>query len=635
MPNNPADQEILDALHQVTHTIKNSEDRQGQDEMAVLVGRALRNNRHLIVQAGTGTGKTLGYLVPAVKSGRRVVVSTVTKALQDQLSQNDLPLLANAINDTLDHPLTWTVLKGRSNYLCKQRIVELADRTQSRLELGDVSPKTKADVKKLVDWSQNTETGDEGELDWQPQRQAWSMVSVTSEECPGASRCPQGESCFAERARAQAQTSDIVVVNGWLYALDINAEGTIIGEHDVVIFDEAHELEDVVSESSGLALSPSRITSVASSVRAIIREDAISGNFAKSASRLRDQLAPLINQRVALPLAGESREILNELRGRVNEALESLRTIATSDDSAKQRKLRAQSLCNRLIGDLDLALQDRAGYVAYVSGTTERCSLEMRPLDVGPALYESVWSQRTAILTSATIPTNLPARIGLPTEKFEVHNVASPFDYERNALLYCAAHLPDPALGNRDKAVHAEIEQLIIAAGGRTLALFTSYARLNAAYSDLSDRLDFEILKQDDLPKMELLRKFAESEATCLFATQSFFQGVDVPGSTLSLVIIDRLPFPVPTDPLMSARREVHGKSAFTAIDIPNVATKLAQASGRLIRTQTDMGVVAVLDPRLVTKGYGKTIIAMLPPMEFTKSSARAKEFLSYAVSNL
>ena len=635
MPNNPADQEILDALHQVTHTIKNSEDRQGQDEMAVLVGRALRNNRHLIVQAGTGTGKTLGYLVPAVKSGRRVVVSTVTKALQDQLSQNDLPLLANAINDTLDHPLTWTVLKGRSNYLCKQRIVELADRTQSRLELGDVSPKTKADVKKLVDWSQNTETGDEGELDWQPQRQAWSMVSVTSEECPGASRCPQGESCFAERARAQAQTSDIVVVNGWLYALDINAEGTIIGEHDVVIFDEAHELEDVVSESSGLALSPSRITSVASSVRAIIREDAISGNFAKSASRLRDQLAPLINQRVALPLAGESREILNELRGRVNEALESLRTIATSDDSAKQRKLRAQSLCNRLIGDLDLALQDRAGYVAYVSGTTERCSLEMRPLDVGPALYESVWSQRTAILTSATIPTNLPARIGLPTEKFEVHNVASPFDYERNALLYCAAHLPDPALGNRDKAVHAEIEQLIIAAGGRTLALFTSYARVNAAYSDLSDRLDFEILKQDDLPKMELLRKFAESEATCLFATQSFFQGVDVPGSTLSLVIIDRLPFPVPTDPLMSARREVHGKSAFTAIDIPIVATKLAQASGRLIRTQTDMGVVAVLDPRLVTKGYGKTIIAMLPPMEFTKSNARAKEFLSYAVSNL
>ena len=635
MPNNPADQEILDALHQVTHTIKNSEDRQGQDEMAVLVGRALRNNRHLIVQAGTGTGKTLGYLVPAVKSGRRVVVSTVTKALQDQLSQNDLPLLANAINDTLDHPLTWTVLKGRSNYLCKQRIVELADRTQSRLELGDVSPKTKADVKKLVDWSQNTETGDEGELDWQPQRQAWSMVSVTSEECPGASRCPQGESCFAERARAQAQTSDIVVVNGWLYALDINAEGTIIGEHDVVIFDEAHELEDVVSESSGLALSPSRITSVASSVRAIIREDAISGNFAKSASRLRDQLAPLINQRVALPLAGESREILNELRGRVNEALESLRTIATSDDSAKQRKLRAQSLCNRLIGDLDLALQDRAGYVAYVSGTTERCSLEMRPLDVGPALYESVWSQRTAILTSATIPTNLPARIGLPTEKFEVHNVASPFDYERNALLYCAAHLPDPALGNRDKAVHAEIEQLIIAAGGRTLALFTSYARLNAAYSDLSDRLDFEILKQDDLPKMELLRKFAESEATCLFATQSFFQGVDVPGSTLSLVIIDRLPFPVPTDPLMSARREVHGKSAFTAIDIPIVATKLAQASGRLIRTQTDMGVVAVLDPRLVTKGYGKTIVAMLPPMEFTKSNARAKEFLSYAVSNL
>ncbi|GBL21691.1 probable ATP-dependent helicase DinG homolog [Acidimicrobiaceae bacterium] len=635
MPTNPADQEILDALHQVTQTIKNSEERQGQDEMAVLVGRALRNDRHLIVQAGTGTGKTLGYLVPAVKSGRRVVVSTVTKALQDQLSQNDLPLLASALNETLDHPLTWTVLKGRSNYLCKQRIAELADRAQSRLELGDVSVKTKADIKKLIEWSNITQTGDEGELDWQPQRQAWSMVSVTSEECPGASRCPQGDSCFAERMRTQSQTSDIVVVNGWLYALDINAEGTIIGEHDVVIFDEAHELEDVVSDSSGLAISPSRITGVGSSMRAIIRDDALSANFAKSASRLRDQLAPLLNQRIALPIAGELREILNELRGRVNEALESLRTIATSDDSAKQRKLRAQSLCTRFVGDLDLALQDRAGYVAYVSGTTERCSLEMRPLDVGPALYESVWSQRTAILTSATIPTNLPARIGLPAEQFDVHDVASPFDYENHALLYCAAHLPDPAQGNRDKAVHGEIEQLINAAGGRTLALFTSYARLNAAYSDLSERLDFEILKQDDLPKMELLRKFAESESRCLFATQSFFQGVDVPGSTLSLVIIDRLPFPVPTDPLMSARREVHGKSAFTAIDIPIVATKLAQASGRLIRTQTDLGVVAVLDPRLVTKGYGKTIIAMLPPMEFTKSNARAQEFLNYAVSNL
>jgi ATP-dependent DNA helicase DinG len=175
---------------------------------------------------------------------------------------------------------------------------------------------------------------------------------------------------------------------------------------------------------------------------------------------------------------------------------------------------------------------------------------------------------------------------------------------------------------------------LINAAGGRTLALFTSYARLNAAYSDLESKLDFKVLKQDDFPKMELLRKFAEDESTCLFATQSFFQGVDVPGQTLSLVIIDRLPFPVPTDPLMSARRDAYGKSAFTAIDIPIAATKLAQAAGRLIRTQTDLGVVAVLDPRLVTKGYGKSIIEMLPPMEFTNKLERAKEFLAYAVKS-
>jgi ATP-dependent DNA helicase DinG len=214
VPLNIADQEILDALRQVTTELANAEERQGQDEMAILVGRALRKNRHLIVQAGTGTGKTLGYLVPAIVSGRRVVVSTVTKALQDQISQNDLPLLAKALNPTLDHELTWTVLKGRSNYLCRQRIAELADRAQSRLELDDVSVRTKQDIKRLCEWAGSTETGDEGELDWQPQRNAWSMVSVTSEECPGASRCPHGESCFAERARTKSQTADIVIVNG-------------------------------------------------------------------------------------------------------------------------------------------------------------------------------------------------------------------------------------------------------------------------------------------------------------------------------------------------------------------------------------------------------------------------------------
>ncbi len=633
MTTNIADQEILDALRRVTTELANAEERQGQDEMAVLVGRALRKNRHLIVQAGTGTGKTLGYLVPAVISGRRIVVSTVTKALQDQLSQNDLPLLAVALNPILDHQLTWTVLKGRNNYLCRQRIVELSERSQSKLELDEVSVRTKADVKKLVEWSGTTKTGDEGELDWQPQRGAWSMVSVTSEECPGASRCPQGENCFAERARAQSQTADIVIVNGWLYALDIVTQGTIIGEHDVVVFDEAHELEDVVTDSAGLALSPSRITSIGSAMRSIIRDDAMSGGFAKSAARLRDAIVPFVNKRVALPLDAESRETLVEVRGRANDALESLRTIATNDESAKQRKLRAQSLCTRFIEDLDLALADRSGFVAYVSGNADRCSLEMRPLDIGPTLHEAVWSQRTAILTSATIPTNLPQRIGLTADSFDACHVASPFDYETNSLLYCASHLPDPAQGSRDNAVHKEIYELINAAGGRTLALFTSYARLNAAYDALADKLEFEVLKQDDLPKMELLRKFAASESTCLFATQSFFQGVDVPGQTLSCVIIDRLPFPVPTDPLMSARRDAFGKSAFTAIDIPIAATKLAQAAGRLIRTQTDMGVVAVLDPRLVTKSYGKAIIEMLPPMEFTDKIKRATEFLAYAVS--
>ncbi|MFM8002469.1 MAG: hypothetical protein ACKPAJ_08685, partial [Actinomycetota bacterium] len=268
----------------------------------------------------------------------------------------------------------------RSNYLCRQRIAELEDRAQAKLELDEVSVRGKADVRRLVEWSKTTETGDEGELDWQPQRNAWSMVSVSSDECPGASRCPHGESCFAERARSQSQTADIVIVNGWLYALDIVTEGTIIGEHDVVIFDEAHELEDVVTDSAGLAISPSRITTIGSAMRSIIRDDAMSGGFAKSAARLRDALAPFSNKRVTLPIDGESRETLVEVRARANDALGSLRTISTGDESAKQRKLRAQSLCTRFIEDIDLAPDASEVIVAQFSGGAGKLSYVDQPL---------------------------------------------------------------------------------------------------------------------------------------------------------------------------------------------------------------------------------------------------------------
>jgi ATP-dependent DNA helicase DinG len=629
------DRTVRDLLAAVVAGLPVVEERPGQVEMAVQIARALRAGRHAIVRAGTGTGKTLAYLVPVLASGRRAVVSTATKALQDQLARQDLPVVARALEPLLGRPVRWAVLKGRANYLCAQRIAELGDRDGGRLDLGDAGAAVRDEVRRLARWAEETRTGDEGDLEWQPSRAAWRAVSVTSDECPGAARCARGETCFSERARAVAQAADVVVVNGWLYALDVASDSSLLGEHDVVVVDEAHDLEDVVTDSVGIGIGPGRVGALGSALRAILVDDELMSALARSAARLRDALAPLSGSRVPLPVAGEPRAALDDLRGRVASATEALRGAREGDEGVRQRRVRAQSACTRLLADLDATTAPRAGDVAFVSGPPDRPVLEVKPLRVGPVLAERVWERRLGVLTSATIPSTLRDRLGLPAERVEEHDVGSPFDYERRTLLYCAAHLPDPASrgGARDAAVHDELAALIEAAGGRTLALFTSRARLVAAADALEGRVPHPILRQDDLPKAALVRAFARDEATCLFATQGFFQGIDVPGATLSLVALDRIPFPVPTDPLVAARRELHGDRAFSAIDVPAAATKLAQAAGRLIRTGTDLGVVAVLDPRLATKSYGTAVRAALPPMPFTTDRGRALAFLRDRVS--
>jgi ATP-dependent DNA helicase DinG len=264
-----------------------------------------------------------------------------------------------------------------------------------------------------------------------------------------------------------------------------------------------------------------------------------------------------------------------------------------------------------------------------VSGSAEQPRLEIAPLDVGPILAETVWSQQTAVLTSATVPSSLPVRVGLPAGGFDAADVGSPFDYEHRALLYCAMHLPDPRDPRYRDGVHDELEALIAAAGGRTLALFTSWKAMDLAAEAVRVRVDVPILTQRDLPKPALVRRFAGDEPTCVFATAGFFQGVDVPGRTLSQVIIDRLPFPRPDDPLLSARRERLGPAAFSQIDLPRAAMMLAQAAGRLIRTSTDRGVVAVLDRRLGTARYRWDIVAALPPMRRTRQRAEVEAFLA------
>jgi ATP-dependent DNA helicase DinG len=616
-------------LSAVTAALPDAEDRPGQERMAELVAAAIESGRHLVVQAGTGTGKTLAYLVPAVASGARVVVVTATKALQDQLANKDLPFLSA----TLPTKFEWAVLKGRSNYLCLQRLGEVQSPDDGQLELEGMGGAVREEIHRIARWARRTATGDGAELSWAPSDAAWRTVSVGSEECPGADRCPMGEPCFAERARWRAAAADVIVVNTYLYGLDVGSGGAILPEHDVVVFDEAHVLEDVMSDTIGAQLAPGRFVILAGVVRRILDDASVLAGVLELAELLREAIGPFAGERLPVPYPDSVQDALVEARLRLERVVGALAEVDPPLDDAKQRKLRAQLMIGRALEHLDLALGDHDGYVDFVSGSPELPRLEIAPLDVAPILAEQVWAQRSAVLTSATIPSSLPARVGLPEDRLDVADVGSPFDYEHQGLLYCALHVPDPRADGYREAVHDELVALITAAGGRTLALFTSWKAMDLAAAAVRDRVEVPILTQRDLPKPALVARFARDEATCVFATAGFFQGVDVPGRTLSLVVIDRLPFPRPDDPLLSARRERLGAAAFSQIDLPRAAMLLAQAAGRLIRNSTDRGVVAVLDRRLGTARYRWDIVRALPPMRRTRDRDEVQAFLRHVTS--
>lgn len=620
--------DVADLLAAVTGGLVAGEDRPGQRAMAAAVATAIDGGRHLVVQAGTGTGKTLAYLVPAVLHDGRTVVVTATKALQDQLRDQDLPFLCDRL-ETLGHPApTWAVLKGRSNYLCRQRLQEVTTPTSGQLELEAMAEVTKVEIRRLADWALTSPTGDQADLPAAPSDAAWRAVSVGSDECPGADRCPSGADCFAERARRDAASADLVVVNAHLYGLHVGSEGAILPDHDLVVFDEAHTLEDIMSDTVGVEIAPGRFTALGASVGKILADPTVVAGLTDLADVIRSALEPHLGERVGPPVPEGVSDALAEARTRVGRAGEVLVGLSTAEGEPTQRKLRAQTLVNRLAEALDAALAAGDDTVAFVSGRPGAPRLEIAPLDVGPVLAGQVWGERTAILTSATIPASLTDRLGLPEDRTDTLDVGSPFDHERQSLLYCAMHLPDPRDPGYRAATHDELAALIDAAGGRTLALFTSWAAMDAAAEVLRGRVPHTILTQRDLPKPALVRAFREDESTCLFATAGFFQGVDVPGRTLSLVVLDRIPFPRPDDPLLSARRERLGPRAFAEIDIPRAATLLAQATGRLIRTAEDRGVVAVLDRRLGAARYRWDLIRALPPMRRTRDRADVEAFL-------
>ena len=615
--------DVAPALLRVTTALPGGgEAREGQVQMAEAVAGAIADERHLVVQAGTGTGKSLAYLVPAILSGQRVVVATATKALQDQLAEKDLPFLQEHL---ADHPFEFAVLKGRSNYLCRQRMREVAG-GDDQLELDDDVGALGREIARLIEYGQDpASSGDRAGLPFEPRPKAWSSVSVSAMECPGKNKCPSGGECFAEAAREKAATADVIVVNTHLYATDLASGGFVLPDHDIVVFDEAHELEDVAASVLGIELTSGRFRNLARVARGI---DAAAADLVDGAGLLLDNaLDPWRGKRLPSDLGEHLSEVITLADERVRNLIGKVRSAAGADEARKARILQAGG---HLTGDLSMLIEIREGDVAWVEGPAHAPALKVAPVDVSAVLNDKLWQERPAVLTSATIPANLAARLGLPPERTDTLDVGSPFPYDVHGLLYCAAHLPDPRTPAYEPAMHDELEALIRAAGGRTLALFTSWKAMNAAADALRERdLPYELLTQSDLPKPALLRAFTEDEGSCLFATMGFWQGVDVPGRSLSLVVLDRIPFPRPDEPLMQARREKAGPAAFRLVDLPRAATLLAQGAGRLIRSAVDKGVVAVLDPRLAnTKAYRWDLLRALPPMRRTKERLEVEAFL-------
>ncbi|HEY2428517.1 MAG TPA: ATP-dependent DNA helicase, partial [Acidimicrobiales bacterium] len=462
------------------------------------------------------------------------------------------------------------------------------------------------------------------ELDFEPSPRVWAQVSTTATDCPGALRCPAGEACFAEDARRRAEAAAVVVVNTHLYGAHLASGGHVLPDHDVVVFDEAHELEDIAAASLGLELTPGRLRALGAVARGASPDKGHAADeLMAAADSLEQVLGPWTGKRLPRPLDGSVDAALELVAERVARVVASVRQ-ASDDDPRRARALQAGG---HLASDLALLRAPAVTDVTWVEGPARAPVLRMAPVDVGERLADRLWGTVTAVLTSATIPPLLGQRLGIAA--FEELDVGSPFAYDEQALLYCAAHLPDPRRPDYEAAMHDELSWLIGAAGGRTLALFTSWRAMEAAAAVVRERVPYRVMTQADLPKPLLVEQFAGEESSCLFATMGFWQGVDIPGPALSLVVIDRLPFPRPDEPLQQARRERAGAGAFKIVDLPRAATLLAQGAGRLIRTATDRGVVAVLDPRLATATYRWDLVNALPPMRRTRHRQQVAEFLA------
>ncbi|GHH87813.1 ATP-dependent helicase [Streptomyces sulfonofaciens] len=647
---------ISELLHAAVTAVGGTE-RPGQVAMAEAVSEAFADGSHLLVQAGTGTGKSLGYLVPALAHGERVVVATATLALQRQLVERDLPRTVEALHPMLRRRPEFAMLKGRSNYLCLHRLHEGMPQDEEeglfdQFEAAAPTSRLGQDLLRLRDWSDETETGDRDDLSPGVSDRAWAQVAVSSRECLGASRCAYGQECFAELARERAKLSEVVVTNHALLAIDALEGARVLPEHELLIVDEAHEL---VSRATGVAtgeLTPGQVN------RAVRRA------------------AKLVDEKTAdqLQTAAEGFERLMELAlpGRLEEVPEDLGyALAALRDAARNVISRLGATRDASVQDEDAVRKQALASVETIHDVAERvtggseydvvwyerhdrfgASLRVAPMSVSGLLREKLFADRSVVLTSATLklggdfngiaaslglaPEGLAGTAGSEAEDMPVWkgvDVGSPFDYRKQGILYVARHLSRPARDGDRADMLDELTELIQAAGGRTLGLFSSMRGAQAAAEALRVRIpEFPILLQGEETLGELIKSFASDPKTCLFGTLSLWQGVDVPGTGCQLVVMDKIPFPRPDDPLMSARQkavEDAGGNGFMAVAATHAALLMAQGAGRLVRASGDRGVVAVLDPRLETARYGSYLRASLPGFWYTTDRNQARRSLA------